>query len=107
MHNIVRRSVSLPAHFTTVTSCIPAHWLKYSTAWHGMFSRWDADRDGVLTNAEYGQGVYNSYDRDKSGDWNEGGYNRFRDDSGDEGWFAVQRREASTLCSAAAPCSGA
>ena len=53
----------------------------------GMFSRWDADRDGVLTNDEYGQGVYNTYDRDKSGDWNEDEYNRFRDDSDNEGWL--------------------
>ena len=53
----------------------------------GMFSRWDSDRDGVLTNDEYGQGVYNTYDRDKSGDWNEDEYNRFRDDSDNEGWL--------------------
>ena len=53
----------------------------------GMFSRWDSDRDGVLTNEEYGQGVYNTYDRDKSGDWNEDEYNRFRDDSDNEGWL--------------------
>ena len=52
-----------------------------------MFSRWDSDRDGVLTNDEYGQGVYNTYDRDKSGDWNEDEYNRFRDDSDNEGWL--------------------
>ena len=53
----------------------------------GMFSRRDSDRDGVLTNDEYGQGVYNTYDRDKSGDWNEDEYNRFRDDSDNEGWL--------------------
>ena len=55
----------------------------------GMFSRWDADRNGTLSDEEYGQGVYNSYDRDKSGDWNEEEYNRFRDDAGDEGWLDV------------------
>lgn len=33
----------------------------------GTFSKWDENRDGVLTEAEFNAGVFHKYDRDRSG----------------------------------------
>ena len=56
---------------------------------HSVFGSWDSDKDGLLSNKEYGEGLYNSYDLDASGDWNEDEYKAFRDDAGDDGWLDV------------------
>ncbi|HDZ56059.1 MAG TPA: hypothetical protein ENI17_04530 [Pseudomonas xinjiangensis] len=55
----------------------------------GMFTDWDGDSDGVLSNDEYDRGLYNSYDADGSGDWNEDEFKTFQDDAGDGGWLDV------------------
>ncbi|WP_421684086.1 hypothetical protein HKW98_06630 [Stutzerimonas urumqiensis] len=54
-----------------------------------LMTGWDSDKDGMLSNDEYSQGIYNSYDADGSGDWNEEEYNGFADDSGDGGVLDV------------------
>lgn len=54
-----------------------------------MLTGWDSDKDGMLSDKEYGEGIYNAYDADGSGDWNEDEYNAFRDDAGDGGWLDV------------------
>lgn len=54
-----------------------------------LLTSWDSDKDGLLSDEEYGEGLYESYDADDSGDWNEEEYNTFRDDAGDGGWLDV------------------
>ncbi len=54
-----------------------------------LFTSWDSDKDGMLSNNEYGQGLYDAYDADDSGDWNETEYNAFYDDAGDGGWLDI------------------
>lgn len=54
-----------------------------------MFTNWDSDKDGKLSDDEYGEGLFNAYDADSSGDWNEDEYNAFRDDARDGGWLDV------------------
>lgn len=54
-----------------------------------LLSSWDSDNDGMLSDKEYGEGLYESYDADNSGDWSEEEYNAFSDDAGDGGWLDV------------------
>lgn len=54
-----------------------------------LYTDWDANDDGLLDNNEYGEGIYNSYDMDGDGSWNEEEYNTFQDDAGDGGWLDV------------------
>ncbi|WP_407294041.1 hypothetical protein [Stutzerimonas zhaodongensis] len=54
-----------------------------------LLTNWDSNKDGMLDDNEYGEGIYNAYDADGSGDWNEEEYNAFRDDAGDGGWLDV------------------
>jgi len=50
---------------------------------------WDSDSDGMLSNNEFGEGVFESYDADNSGDWNDEEYRAFSDDAGDGGYLDV------------------
>jgi|InoplaM3SAM_1038581.scaffolds.fasta_scaffold04992_2 hypothetical protein len=52
-----------------------------------LLSSWDGDRNGSISDEEYGEGLFNTYDADHSGDWNEDEYNAFRDDADDSGWL--------------------
>ena len=55
----------------------------------GVFDSWDANDDNMLDDQEYGEGIYNTYDADESGDWSEDEYGDYSDDAGDEGFWDV------------------
>ncbi len=55
----------------------------------GAFGRWDADRDGRLTESEFRNGVFATYDRDRNKVIEEPEYGDLGDDLGDGGFWDV------------------
>lgn len=52
-----------------------------------VYSGWDTNRDGNLSKDEFRQGLFSRYDRDGDDEWSKQEYNRFADDTGEDGWL--------------------
>jgi len=59
---------------------------EWNTGW-GKTSTWDLDGDGVLTDREYSEGVFDMYDVDNDKHWNNDEMKKFEDDAGERGWL--------------------
>lgn len=56
---------------------------------NGIFDDWDMDDDGLLSEDEFGEGVYNGYDANDDGVLDEPEFGDYGDDLGDEGFWDV------------------
>ena len=54
----------------------------------GVFTNWDADEDGVLSEDEFNEGVYGYYDEDDDGLFSENEYDRWSEEE-DEGFWDI------------------
>lgn len=61
---------------------------EWNTGW-GKNNAWDENDDGVLSDREYSQGIFNTYDEDGDKYWNDDEMKKFGDDAGDRGWLDV------------------
>lgn len=59
---------------------------EWNTGW-GKATTWDLDGDGVLTDREYSEGIFDMYDVDDDKHWNADEMKKFEDEAGERGWL--------------------
>jgi len=96
--------IALASAFAGASTAAVADWEAWDTDGDGLieytewdtnydydpiYTSWDTDEDGLLSDDEWDTGLFNAYDADGDGVWNEDENAHFMDDAGDEGWLDV------------------
>lgn len=59
---------------------------EWNTGWMEN-SSWDQDGDGLISDQEYGQGIFDTYDANDDQFWDDSERQLFEDDAGEGGWL--------------------